>query len=73
MCSSDLSVFFFALLEEVLDDPKKNTEECLEKRASELMKMEDVELRKLGEAGKDRREEEDEAAVLELRKKHHVT
>jgi len=61
-----------ALLEEVLDDPQKNTEEYLEKRAAELRVLDDAELRKLGEAGKDRREEEDEAAIQQLRKKHHV-
>ena len=62
-----------ALLEEVLDDPQKNTEEYLEKRAAGLMKSEDKELRELGEAGKDRREEEDEAAVKKLREKHKVS
>jgi len=62
-----------ALLEEVLDEPAKNTEEYLEKRVAELMAIEDIELRKLGEAGKDRREEEDEAAIQQLRKKHHVS
>lgn len=62
-----------ALLEEVLDEPQKNTEEYLEERAAELMKFDDAELRKLGEAGKDRREEEDEAAIQKLREKHHVS
>ncbi len=62
-----------ALLEEVLDDPKKNTEEHLEKRVGELSKLPDAKLKKLGEAGKDRREEEDAAAVQELRKKHRVS
>lgn len=62
-----------ALLEEVLDEPTKNTEEYLEKRAAELMKIDDTDLRKLGEAGKDRREEEDEAAIKKLREKHHVS
>lgn len=61
-----------ALLEVVLDDPKKNTEEYLEGRARELMKLPEQELQKLGEAGKERREKEDEEAVQELRKKHHV-
>lgn len=61
-----------ALLEEVLDDPAKNTAEYLENRSKEISKLDDESLRKLGEAGKDRREEEDEAAVQELRKKHHV-
>jgi len=61
-----------ALLEEVLDDPTKNTPETMEKRAKELSGLSDEELQKLGEAGKERRKEEDEAAVEELRKKHHV-
>ncbi|MDP2648811.1 MAG: hypothetical protein Q8P19_02825, partial [bacterium] len=62
-----------ALLEEVLDDPSKNTEEYLKKRSAELSKLSDDELKKLGEAGKDRRAEEDAAAIAELRKKHHVS
>jgi poly(A) polymerase/tRNA nucleotidyltransferase (CCA-adding enzyme) len=62
-----------ALLEEVLDDPKKNTEARLEKRAQELTKLPEKELKLLGEQGKDRKTEEDEAAVAELRKKHHVS
>ena len=62
-----------ALLEEVLDDPQKNTEEYLEKRAAELMQLPEEELRRLGEQGKDRKEEEDEVAVQKLREKHHVS
>ena len=62
-----------ALLEEVLDDPKKNTEEHLEGRTKELAKLDEKELKLLGEQGKERKEEEDEAAVAELRKKHHVS
>ena len=61
-----------ALLEEVLDDPKKNTEEYLESRAQELAKLPEKELRELGEEGKDRKAEEDDAAVRKLREKHHV-
>ena len=62
-----------ALLEEVLDEPEKNTQEYLENKAGNLMKSDDAELRKLGEAGKDRREDEDEAAIQKLREKHHVS
>jgi tRNA nucleotidyltransferase (CCA-adding enzyme) len=62
-----------ALLEEVLDDPSKNTEEYLENRAKELLSLPENELRDLGEEGKDRKAEEDAAAVAELRKKHHVS
>ena len=61
-----------ALLEEVLDDPKKNTEEYLESRAQELAKLPEKELRELGKEGKDRKAEEDDAAVKKLREKHHV-
>ncbi len=60
------------LLEEVLDDPARNTEEYLKKRADELRGLSDEELKKLGEAGKERRTEEDEAAIQKLREKHHV-
>ena len=62
-----------ALLEEVLDDSKKNTEEYLESRTRDLMKLENEKLQTLGEQGKNRREKEDEEAVQELRKKHHVS
>ena len=62
-----------ALLEEVLDDPGKNTEEYLGTRAEELLKLEDDALKLLGEEGKGRREEEEKGAVAELRKKHHVS
>jgi tRNA nucleotidyltransferase (CCA-adding enzyme) len=62
-----------ALLEEVLDDPRKNTEEYLENRATDMKNMSDAELRKVGEEGKARKEEEDEAEVAKLRQKHHVS
>ena len=62
-----------ALLEEVLDDPSKNTEELLAQRAEALLKLSDTDLKALGEAGRGRKEEEEEGAVAELRKKHHVS
>ena len=61
-----------ALLEEVLDDPKKNAEEYLQNRTLELAELSEEELRTLGVQGKERRSEEDEAVVRELRAKHHV-
>ncbi|MDR3570698.1 MAG: CCA tRNA nucleotidyltransferase [Candidatus Pacebacteria bacterium] len=61
-----------ALLEEVLDEPTKNTQEYLEERAMKLLRLNDDELKQIGEQGKDRRAEEDEAAVRALREKHHV-
>lgn len=62
-----------ALLEEVLDDPAKNTSEYLENRTRELLALSDTDLKRVGEAGKERRAEEDAAAVKALRDKHHVT
>ena len=61
-----------ALLEEVLDDPSKNTEEYLENRTRELLSMPEKDLKALGEGGKDRKADEDAAAVKALRDKHHV-
>lgn len=61
-----------ALLEEVLDDPKKNTQDYLDKRAAELFKMSEEGLKELGEAGKRRREEAEDAEVREIMSKHHV-
>jgi len=62
-----------ALLEEVLDDPNKNTIEHLEIRTRELLTLSDKELRSLGEQGKMRLEKEEEEAVQEIQKKHHVS
>lgn len=61
-----------ALLEEVLDNPKKNIEEYLIKRAKELIKMPNDKLRELGEKGKDKKEEEDSKLIEDIRKKHWV-
>jgi len=61
-----------ALLEEVLDDPKKNTEKYLEKRVEELAKLPEIELKTHGEEGRKRKEESEEEAVSEIRKKYWV-
>jgi tRNA nucleotidyltransferase (CCA-adding enzyme) len=61
-----------ALLEEVLENPALNTEEYLKKRAKELVKLDASELQKLGEAGKEVKEKEEEKKVEEIRKKHWV-
>jgi hypothetical protein len=61
-----------ALLEEVLDDPKKNTAEYLEGRAGELLKLSDTELAALGAQGKEKRAEAEEAEIKDIRKKHFV-
>jgi tRNA nucleotidyltransferase (CCA-adding enzyme) len=61
-----------ALLEEVLDDPSKNTAEYLENRALELMKLPVNELKDLGEKGKESKEGKDQELIEEIRKKHWV-
>lgn len=61
-----------ALLEEVLDDPSKNSEEYLQTRAKELMAMPESELAKLGEQGREKLEAEEAEAIAELQKKHKV-
>lgn len=61
-----------ALLEEVLDDPKKNTREYLESRARELEQLPPAELQELGEAGKDKKESVEFDEVKKLHRKHKV-
>ena len=61
-----------ALLEETFENPDRNQEEPLEKRAIGLSKLSDAELKKLGEAGKKKRAEEEEKEVAEIRKRHWV-
>lgn len=61
-----------ALLEEVLEDPLKNTEEYLDQRTEELLALPEKELKELGESGKKRREEAEEQEIREILEKHHV-
>jgi tRNA nucleotidyltransferase (CCA-adding enzyme) len=61
-----------ALLEEVLDDPKLNTEEYLDKRTMELSQMSDRELKELAEKGKKKKEIEEEKEIKEIRGRHYV-
>lgn len=61
-----------ALLEEVLEDPAKNTTEFMEQRAGELLRLSDAELRSLGEAGKGAKEAAEEEELKDIRKKHFV-
>ncbi|HUY05485.1 MAG TPA: HD domain-containing protein [Candidatus Paceibacterota bacterium] len=61
-----------ALLEEVLDDAGKNTEEYLDKRTAALLLMPEKELCELGEAGKRRREAAEDEEIQHIMEKHHV-
>ena len=62
-----------ALLEEVLEDPKRNTEDYLDTRTTELLALPEQELRALGDSGKKRREAEEEREIQEILEKHHVS
>ena len=61
-----------ALLEEVLDDPTKNTPKYLENRSKELLTLPSEELRALGEQGKQSKEEADEEEIKKIRSSHWV-
>lgn len=61
-----------ALLEDVLDDPTRNTEDYLTTRAKELMKLPEAKLRAIGEEAKEKKEEAEEANLKEIDKKYFV-
>lgn len=61
-----------ALFDEVLEDPEKNTQDYLDKRASELIKLPLPDLRKLGGKGKEEMAEKNEQMVKEIRKQFKV-
>ncbi|MCX6701887.1 MAG: HD domain-containing protein [Candidatus Zambryskibacteria bacterium] len=61
-----------ALLEEVLEDPKKNTKEYLENHIKELILLPENELEALGKQGKQIKEEVDEEEIRKIRGKHWV-
>lgn len=60
------------LLEEVLDEPEKNTKEFLEKRAGELNALGDADLEKLAEKAKERKDEAEAGLENEMKKKYYV-
>ncbi|MFA5838872.1 MAG: CCA tRNA nucleotidyltransferase [Candidatus Paceibacterota bacterium] len=61
-----------ALLEEILEEPKNNTLEYLEKRVLKLSKLDTKSLKKLGESGKEKLEVEEEKEKRVLRGKYGV-
>ncbi len=61
-----------ALLEEVLDDPTKNTVEHLSELAKSLNALPDGALKALGDRGKEKKEELEEEEVAKLHEKHGV-
>ena len=67
-----LGYILHALLEEVLEDPHKNTEEYMDNRVVELLKLDESELKQMGDAGKERQQEEEEAAIKQIERSHKV-
>ncbi|MFA6392806.1 MAG: HD domain-containing protein [Candidatus Paceibacterota bacterium] len=61
-----------ALLEEVLDDPTKNTPEHLSELVASLDMLGDDELKTLGERGKEKKDELEKEEIEKLHKKHGV-
>ncbi len=61
-----------ALFDEVLNDPTLNTTGYLEKRAIDIANLPENEMKRLGEMGKERKMEEEEKNVEEIRKRYHV-
>ena len=62
-----------ALLEEVLEDPEKNTNEYLSEKTLVLSRMEDGALKERGEEGRQAREKAEEKKIAEILEKHHVS
>ena len=62
-----------ALLEDVLEDPGKNAPQYLDKRALELSALPDEDLKAIGDAGKERKLEEEQGEIGKLREKYRVS
>lgn len=61
-----------ALLEETLEKPELNTEDYLKNRVKELAGLDDQELQKLGEQGKEKKSEIEEGELKKIRDKYSV-
>ncbi|MEN9621591.1 MAG: hypothetical protein RLZZ67_25 [Candidatus Parcubacteria bacterium] len=61
-----------ALLEEVLENPKLNTAEYLEKQTLELVKLPEEDLKKRAAVGKDKKMKAEEDEIAKIRGKHGV-
>lgn len=67
-----LGYVLHALMDEVLNDPGKNTEEYLKTRVFELFKLPEPELAALAEEGKQKQEKEEAAALKAIARQHRV-
>lgn len=60
------------LLEDVLEDPLRNTQEYLDDRTEKLMKLSDEDLKKLGDQGKQKRDKAEEKELQQILERNHV-
>lgn len=60
------------LLEEVLDDPARNTKEWLSEKAKELNLLSEKELGKLSEKAKETKDEAEEEVESDIKAKYHI-
>ncbi len=60
------------LLEDVLDDPRRNEKVYLETRARELGMLSDAELQKLSSKAREKKDEFEAGAEEEMKERHHV-
>ena len=71
--SKKIGYVLHALLEEVLEDPEKNTFEYLSQKAKELIILDVESLKLMGEQGKIKKEEVEAGEVEKLHMKHNVS
>lgn len=67
-----LGYVLHALMEEVLEDPGKNSEEYLENRVVDLVDMPVEKLAEMASSGRKKLEEEEAAALKDIERKHKV-
>ncbi|MEK7208654.1 MAG: HD domain-containing protein [Patescibacteria group bacterium] len=70
--SPKIGYILHALLEEVLDDPKLNTEDYLKNRIKELVNLPNEELKRMGEKGKEKKEIIEKEEIEKIRGKYFV-
>lgn len=70
--SPKVGYILHALLEQVLDDPSLNTSEWLSESTKRLAALSDEELKKFGEAGKEKRAELEEVEIEKIKEKYRV-
>lgn len=70
--SPKIGLIVNALMEEVLEDPTKNTKDFLGKRVKELNDLSEEKLKELAQAGKSKLAKEEEKEVEKIKQKHFV-